>query len=65
MALLIRVTHKPTGERFWFSKRNAWGKAYYSADREETWHPTKSAAYTSALAAGKLEQINQPKETTP
>ena len=43
-----------TGERYHYDYRQSWGHTYYSFDRGDTWHRTRSAAYRAAKDADRL-----------
>lgn len=46
------------GQRVAYVKKLAWNKVYYSFDGERSWHPTKTAAYLTAKAAGLLAVVD-------
>ena len=52
---LKKLQHKASGTWFWMNAKLAWGKAYFSADGEKTWHATKTEAYRAAIEDGTLE----------
>ena len=53
------ATLRETGRKYFYARRQSWGKVYYSFDHGDTWHASKADAYRVAEANGRLTEYRK------